>query len=251
MVELKAQKGLKDGFMVFSRGGGIGSQRSPYMWSGDQARQFEKLDDQLLAVVNSGLSGVPFMSFDMAGYAYNRTDYFSIGKEKESEIFARSVAFTAFLTQMQTHGDVRHAYEMTEEVQGIYRNFTRLHRELIPYMQKYSRVACQTGMPPVRHLVLNYPTDACVYDLIDEFMLGEALLVAPILTENTSMRDVYLPAGCWTNLLTGECVEGGKTVTVAANLGQIPVFLNNCSKDAKELLPIFEGQNWNQIKNWK
>ena len=118
-------------------------------------------------------------------------------------------------------------------------------------MQKYSKIACETGMPPVRHLVLNYPTDQNVYDLIDEFMLGEGLLVAPILAENTFERDVYLPAGCWTNLLTGECVEGGKTVTVAANLGQIPVFLNNDSKDAKELLPIFEGQNWNQIKNHK
>ena len=251
MLEFKAAKGLKDGFMVFTRGGGIGSQRSPYMWSGDQARQFDKLDDQLLAVVNSGLSGIPFMSFDMAGYAYNLIDYFTIGKEKESEIFARSVAFTAFLTQMQTHGDVRHAYEMTEEVKQIYRNFTRLHTELIPYMQKYSKIACDTGMPPVRHLVLNYPTDTAVYDMIDEFMLGEGLLVAPILAENTFERDVYLPAGSWTNLLTGECVEGGKTVRVAANLGQIPVFLNNCSCDVKDLLLVFEGQNWSQIKNFK
>ena len=64
-------------------------------------------------------------------------------------------------------------------------------------------------------------------------------------------REVYLPAGNWTNLLTGETLEGGKTLTVSANIGQIPVFLNNDSKDVKELLPVFEGQNWNQIKNHK
>jgi alpha-glucosidase (family GH31 glycosyl hydrolase) len=251
MLEHKAKKGLRDGFMVFSRGGGIGSQRNPYMWSGDQARQFEKLDDQLLAVVNSGLSGVPFMSFDMAGYAYTKEDYFTVGKERESEIFARSVAFTAFLTQMQTHGDVRHAYEMTEQVQQIYRNFTRLHGELLPYVQRYSRIACETGMPPVRHLVLNYPDDASVYDLNDEFMLGEGLLVAPILTENTFARDVYLPAGDWIDLLTGARIAGGRTVRSAASLGQIPVFLNLASRDAEELLCIFEGQNWRQIKNYR
>ncbi|MBQ9796478.1 MAG: glycoside hydrolase family 31 protein [Clostridia bacterium] len=251
MVELKAAKGLKDGFMVFTRGGGIGSQRNPYMWSGDQARDYAKLDDQLLATVNSGLSGLPYMSFDMAGYAYCGNNYFTIGLENESAIFARATEFTAFLTQMQTHGDVRHAYEMTEDVKQIYRNFTRLHTELIPYMQKYSKIACDTGMPPVRHLILQYMDDVNVQDLIDEFMLGEGLLVAPILTKDTFEREVYLPAGSWTDLLTGEVIEGGKTVVAKANLGQIPVYLNNDSKDVAELLPIFEGQNWNQIKNYK
>ena len=97
----------------------------------------------------------------MAGYSYGRDmDYYRLGKENESAIFARATEFTAFLTQMQTHGDVRHAFEMTEEVKQIYRNFTRLHTELIPYMQKYSRIACETGMPPVRHLVLKYMDDA-------------------------------------------------------------------------------------------
>ncbi len=251
MTEKREARGNKDGFMVFTRGGGIGSQRNPYMWSGDQARSFDKLDDQLLAVVNSGLSGLPFMSFDMAGYSYGRTNYFTIGKEYESEIFARAVEFTAFMTQMQTHGDVRHAYEMTEEVQRIYRNFTRLHKDLIPYMQKYSKIACDTGVPPVRHLVLNYPNDPSVYDMIDEFMLGEGLLVAPILAENTFERDVYLPAGSWTNMLTDEVVEGGRFVKVQASLGQIPVFLNNDSADADELRNVFMCQNWKEIKDHK
>jgi len=252
MIELKAKNGKKDGFMVFSRGGGIGSQRSPYMWAGDQGRTFDKLDDQLMATVNSGLSGIPFMSFDMAGYQYWGEDYHTIGREKESEIFARATEFTTFFSQMQTHGDVRHAYEMTEEVQQIYRTYMNLHTELIPYIQKYSKIACETGIPPVRHPVLKYTNDPGVRSLNDEFMLGDALLVAPVLEEQTFQREVYLPAGnTWTNLLTGEVVEGGKTVTVAANLGQVPVFMNNASADAAELASVFGGINWNAIKNWK
>ncbi len=250
MNELKEAKGLTDGFMVFSRGGGIGSQRSPYMWAGDQGRKFEKLDDQVMGTVNSGLSGIPYMSYDMAGYDYAGPGYFFTPVEKESEIFARATEFTAFMTNMQTHGDVRHAYQMTEEVQNIYRNFLKLHDELIPYMQKYSKIACDTGMPPVRHPVLKYPTDQNVYSMTDEFFLGDALLVAPILTEQTFEREVYLPAGSWTNLLTDEVIEGGKIVTVKANLGQIPVFLDNNSADAKELAPIFAGANWTAIKNF-
>ncbi len=249
MTELKETKGKTDGFMVFSRGGGIGSQRSPYLWAGDQGRAFEKLDDQLMAVVNCGLSAIPYMSFDMAGYAYAGTNYFDININKESEIFARGTEFTAFMTNMQTHGDVRHAYEMTAEVQDIYRNYLKLHSKLIPYMQKLSRIACDTGMAPVRHPVLEYPADKNVYSINDQFLLGDALLVAPILTEHTFEREVYLPAGAWIDLLTGESVEGGKTVTVKASLAQIPVFLNTKSADAASIAPIFDGEEWTAIKN--
>jgi hypothetical protein len=61
----------RGGFMVLTRGGGIGSGRNPYLWAGDQMRTWNKLDDQLLAVLNSGMSGMPFMSYDMGGYQYD------------------------------------------------------------------------------------------------------------------------------------------------------------------------------------
>ena len=250
MVELQQAKGNYDGFMVFTRGGGIGSQRNPYMWAGDQVRCFAKLGEQVRSVVNSGLSGVPYMSYDMAGYDYGGHSIFTMSQEKESKIFARAIEFTSFTTNIQTHGDVRHAYEMTEETKQIYRNFTKLHAELLPYMQKYSKIACDTGIPPVRHPVLQYPDDVNVYSLNEEFLLGEGLYVAPITVEDACERELYLPAGNWTNLLTGEKVTGGKKITVKANLGQIPLFLNNDSADAKELAPIFEGANWTAIKNF-
>jgi len=251
MLEKKQELGLPDGFMVLSRGGGIGSQRNPYMWAGDQTRTFEKIEDQYLAVVNSGLSGVPFMTYDMGGYQYQEHDgYFHMGEE-EGRVFARAVECTAFTTNIQTHGDVRQAFEMSDEVQDIYRNYTRLHQQLVPYIQKYSRVACQTGVPVVRHMVLEHADDALVYDVEDQFYLGDALLVAPILKDHAFERSVYLPAGSWTDLLTGEVIEGGKTVLAKANLGQIPVYLNNASEDVAELMPIFNGQNWERIKNHK
>nr|MBQ4320136.1 glycoside hydrolase family 31 protein [Clostridia bacterium] len=251
MLELRRASGIDDGFMVFTRGGGIGSQRSPYMWCGDQGRSFDKLDDQLLAVVNSGLSGIPFMSFDMAGYTYAGKDYFSVGRDYESAVFARAVEFTAFLTNMQTHGDVRHAYEMTEEVQNIYRNYLRLHDELMPYIGKYSRIASKTGIPPVRHPVLKYSDDKNVYSINDQFMLGDGLMVAPILTEDTYEREVYLPNGSWTDMLTGEVVEGGCTLKAKASLGQIPVYLDNsaCDEDADMLCEVFGGITWKVIRD--
>jgi len=251
MVEQKLAKNIPDGFVVLSRGGGIGSQRNPYIWEGDQARTFEKIEDQLICMINCGISGVPFITYDLAGYAYegNSDSFDKVPVEMESRIFARAIEFTAFSPNIQSHGDVRHAYEMTEETQQIYVNYTALHDKLIPYLQKYSKIACDTGMPIVRHMILQYQDDPNVYGLETQYMFGEALLVAPIVADGQTTKEVYLPEGEWLNLLTGETVSGGRTVTVQAELSQIPVFMNrNCSDEDEALLaPVFNGRTWRAI----
>ncbi len=261
MNELKEEKGMDDGFVVLSRGGGIGSQRNPYLWAGDQVRAFTKLDDQVRAVVNCGLSGVPFMTYDMAGYRYGFGD--KIGDERdgtnfadegsleyESAVFARAIAFTAFTSNIQTHGTVRNAYDLTEDAQQIYRNFTALHEDLMPYITELVDVACATGLPPVRHPVLHYQSNTIVRNLDLQFMLGDALMITPVLSEDPGEVKVYLPEGTWTNLLTGEVVQGDEYYKVSVNLGQIPVFLNNDSEAADEMREIFAGEAWTAIKNF-
>ena len=249
MNEKIAQRPDGNGFMVLSRGGGFGSQRNPYLWAGDQTRVFENLQTQITSILTAGLSGVPFMTYDMAGYSYPRViGYFDDGmRETESEIYARAIEYTAFTTCIQTHGDVRHLYELTEETQKIAKLYTALHNELMPYIQKLTQKACATGLSVVRHLVLGYPADKAVYDIIDEFTLGDALLVAPILTENTFAREVYLPAGSWTDLLTGEQLTGIKHIKVKAGMAQVPLFLNNDAEDAASLADIFAGKIWREI----
>ncbi len=261
MNELKIEKGMDDGFVVLSRGGGIGSQRNPYLWAGDQVRAFTKLDDQIKAVINCGLSGVPFMTYDMAGYRYgfgdkingqqDGTKYADEGSlEYESAVFARAIAFTAFTSNIQTHGTVRNAYELTEDAQQIYRNFTALHEALTPYITELVEVACSTGLPPVRHPILHYQSNVIVRNLQTQFMLGDALMITPVLSEDPGEVEVYLPEGSWTNLLTGDIVEGDNYYKVAVNLGQIPVFLNNDSADADALKAVFEGDAWTAIKSF-
>ena len=81
-------------------------------------------------------------------------------------------------------------------------------------------------------------------------MLGDGLMVAPILTEDTYEREVYLPNGSWTDMLTGEVIEGGCTVSAKASLGQIPVYLDNsaCDEDADMLCEVFGGITWKIIR---
>lgn len=286
MNEKTAKREGDEEFIVLTRGGGIGAQRNPYLWAGDQSRRFRNLKTQLAAVINSGISGVPFVTYDMGGYAYYGTSYhyyggqlalideedlgkFYLGDQKaaeeyESEIFVRALQFTAFGNMIQTHGDVRHLYQMTEEAQQIAALYSTLHEELADYLQELSQVACDTGMPMIRHMILEYQNDANVADIDDQFMYGDALLLAPILTCNTTTdergrtvldyasvitREVYLPAGEWIDLNTGETiVSEGMTITVDANLAKIPVYLNTASEYAEQLQEIFNGETWSAIK---
>ncbi|MBQ9797085.1 MAG: glycoside hydrolase family 31 protein [Clostridia bacterium] len=266
MNEKIAKRADGDGFMVLSRGGALGSQRNPYLWAGDQTRIFHNLQTQLTSVLTSGASGVPYMTYDMAGYGYPREGLF-FGNFKEvrdgnrlldfptresvidyeSEIFMRGTEYSAFTHCMQTHGDVRHLYDLTEQTQTVAALYTDLHRELLPYIQKVSRIASKSGMPVVRPMVLMYPADQNVHSMIDEFMLGDALLVAPVLTQGSVAREVYLPAGEWLDLISGKTLSGAQTLTVNAGLAQIPVFLNLASADATDLKQIFEGETWKKI----
>ena len=287
-AEMEKKAAIREGdtgFVVLTRGGGIGAQRNPYLWAGDQERRFQSLTTQLAAVINSGISGIPFMTYDMGGYAYAGSAYHYYGgqlatisdapgnfyladqqaaEEYESEIFVRALQFTVFGNLIQTHGYVRHVYQMTEEAQEIAALYNALHEELADHLQKLSKIACDTGMPMVRHMVLQYQNDTNVYDIDDQFMYGDGLLVAPILTCNTKKnadgktvldyasvvtREVYLPAGEWLDLNSGETIHSeGETIVVEANFAKIPVYLNLESADAEELQTIFAGETWTAIK---
>lgn len=288
MAEKTSVENGGDGFVLFTRGGGIGAQRAPYLWAGDQSRRFANLKTQLAAVINSGISGIPFMTYDMSGYSYYKTAYNFYGgqedsrhwpeeaqgsiylpdmqaaEEYESEIFVRGLQFTTFGNTIQTHGDVRHLYQMTDEAQEIAALYNSLHNELADYLQKMSKIACDTGMPMIRHMILEYQNDVNVVDIDNQFMYGDALLVAPILSCNVKRneqnrllhdyasevtRSVYLPAGEWIDLNTGEVIQStGKTITVTANMAKIPLYLNTASEYAAELQEIFAGETWTAIK---
>ncbi len=256
-----------DGGMCYSRGGGIGSQRAPYMWAGDQMRYWNGISFQLKAVLSSGLSGVSFMSYDMAGYQqgdvalHKRIDY-------EAPVFLRGTQFSAYTLCIQTHGrGIKRSYQFAKEypmldaegnevldsdgnpimidytyVTEIYRAYTKLHEHLTPYITKLCEEATLTGMPAMRHLVLEYGNDANVYEIEDEYMFGDAFLIAPILNDRDT-RDIYLPAGKWLDMNTGEEITvpaGGKWIRdYKAGLSELPSFFNEetDSEIARDLVP--------------
>ncbi|MBL8269928.1 DUF5110 domain-containing protein, partial [Steroidobacter sp.] len=83
-----------------------------------------------------------------------------------------------------------------------------------------------TGAPFMRALFMDFPNDPKVLNIGDQYMFGPAFLVAPVTEQGRESREVYLPAGSdWYNYWTGEKLAGGKTVTVAAPIDTIPLFV--------------------------
>ncbi len=240
-----------DGGLNFSRGGGIGSQRNPVMWGGDQTRQYDRLQWQINLMLSAGLSGIPFMSFDMSGYQYSGGKPSEI--DYEASVFVRGAQFSAFTATMQTMGKVLKPYDFAEYDDGngnhpyawateLYRAYTRLHEVLTPYITELYGEACADGSPITRHLVLGWQGDTNVYSINDEYMFGDAFLVAPELNGKTS-RDIYLPEGKWEDVNTGEVYTVGKEGKwlkgYSVAMTELPLFYNleSDSTVAKELLP--------------
>lgn len=230
------------GGVNFSRGGGIGAQRYPFVWAGDQRREFFFLKVVIRAALSLGLSGVPFVSWDMAGYqpSFNLRD-----RHREERVFIRGLEFTAFSANIQTHGKIKRPYDFDSHTKDVYRAYSHLHECLKPYLLEQSRVSCETGVPLMRHLFLYDPNDKKAADTEDEYMLGCGLLVAPVLKRKTR-RNIYLPAGRWINIFDGSEYEGGQTLkNYKVPLESIPVFrlagagsvcLETVLKNAKPLL---------------
>ena len=96
----------------------------------------------------------------------------------------------------------------------------------MPYIYSLGYQTWLTGAPFMRALPLDFPNDPKVADLRDEYMFGPAFLVAPVTEQGATSRQVYLPAGAdWYNYWTNERVKGGQTITVAAPIDTIPLFV--------------------------
>jgi alpha-D-xyloside xylohydrolase len=143
-------------------------------------------------------------------------------------LLARWLEFSAFSPMMEVLlGPKRTLWDdYSPEVVGIAQKYVAAHHDLIPYTRSAMYQATQDGMPIMRALVLAYPDDARLTDMWDEYLYGDALLVAPVTTAQTTERNVYLPAGKWMNYHDKQTVyAGGSTIKAAAPLGTIPVYV--------------------------
>ncbi len=122
-------------------------------------------------------------------------------------------------------GRPQEPWQFGEEVLSISRKYINLRYELLPYLYDLMRETELTGIPMVRPLVLEYEEDENARNRNDEFMLGDRMLIAPVVEQGARERMVYLPQGTWYDYWTGEKKEGKCFFVKEAPLDVCPVYV--------------------------
>jgi len=234
MMSQLFNKFAADGGLCWSRGGSTGAHLYPFVWCGDQLREFDSLKAILSAILSSGISGVPFMGHDLGGYIPANNG------DNDAEVFIRGVEFSCFTAAMSTHGKVTRPYDFPVPYVDIYRYYSKIRYLLRPYLIEQAEICSQTGLPLVRHLFLHYPDDCDCLNCDDQYLFGEDILVAPVLHDSRS-RSVILPPGKWYGLFDARTYQGKSELkNYPVPLNNIPVFIAATPK-SKVLKKIVAG----------
>lgn len=185
--------------VLFARSATCGGQKFPVHWGGDNSSTYDSMAETLRGGLSLGLCGFGFWSHDISGFIGTATP----------DLYKRWVAFGLLSSHSRLHGNdsLRTPWQFDQEAVDVLRFFNRLKTHLMPYLLDAAQEAHEHGWPMLRAMVLEFPDDpACRY-LDMQYMLGPALLVAPIFAPDGEVH-YYLPQGPWRNLLTGEVTDG-------------------------------------------
>ncbi|BCM71555.1 MULTISPECIES: glycoside hydrolase family 31 protein [Streptomyces] len=224
---------------LFSRSGWAGLQRYGGAWSGDVATGWPGLRASLSLVLGLGLCGVPYSGPDVGGF----------DGSPSPELYLRWFQLGAYLPLFRTHASLRagrrEPWEFGAEVLEHARVALLERRRLLPYFLTLAHLARRTGAPYVRPLWWGAPEDRALRDCEDTFLLGDGLLVAPVLDPGTDRRAVQLPRGRWYDTVTEEAHEGPGQILVDAPLSRIPVLAR-----AGAVLPVRGADGGLELEVW-
>lgn len=224
---------------VFSRSGWAGLQRYGGTWSGDVATGWPGLRASLALVMGLGLCGVPYSGPDVGGF----------DGSPSPELYLRWFQLGAYLPLFRTHASLRagrrEPWEFGPEVLEHARVALLERRRLLPYFMTLAHLARRTGTPYVRPLWWGIPEDRALRDCEDAFLLGDCLLVAPVLDPGADRRAVQLPRGRWYDTVTGRAYDGPGQILVDAPLSRIPVLAR-----AGAVLPVRGEDGGLELEVW-
>ncbi|SIQ87781.1 alpha-glucosidase [Rhizobium sp. RU35A] len=230
-----ASRGQTGDALFFMRAGFTGVQaHCPLLWGGDQSVDFSRHDGLVTVIcgaLSSGLLGNAYHHSDIGGY----TSLF--GNVRTGELIMRWAEMAAFTAVMRSHEGNRPRdnlqIDQDETVLAHFARMTTIYVHLAPYLKTLSAEAARTGLPVQRPLFLHHEEDRDTYAIQDAYLYGRDLLVAPVWQAGESERTVYLPKGeTWVHVWSGAAFDGGQTVTVAAPLGEPPVFARKGAEQA-------------------
>lgn len=213
------QRGLS-----FSRWAGWGDHRHPIHFSGDADTGFPMLAFEVPFTATAGNVGCFFWSHDIGGHMGGRNE----------ESYARWVQFGAVSPVLRSHSTRdpatdRRPWNYPLWAENSMRIAFHLRDTLFPYLYTSAAQTCRDTVPLIRPLYIDNPHTEPAYHNAQEFMLGDHLLAAPIVSAGVGpgrvgAQTVWFPGGTWYNAFTGERFAGGTNALVAADINEFPLY---------------------------
>jgi len=204
---------------LISRSGWAGNQRYAWNWTGDIETSWEGLKMTIATVLGMSLSGFPFIGPDIGGFSGTPT----------AELYTRWLQMAVFLPFCRTHSALttatREPWVFGEPYTTIIRRFLHLRYHLLPYLYTLAWEHTRSGAPIVRPLFWGNWEFADLWEVDDAFLLGDLLLVAPVLEEKATQREVTLPPGQWIHYWDDTTCTGPARITLHTPLEHIPVLV--------------------------
>lgn len=218
---------------VITRAAYAGTQKYATVWTGDNQSLWSHLQMMVPQLCNLGMSGFAFAGTDIGGF----------GADTTPELLTRWIEAAVFSPLFRNHsckGTRRQEpWQFGEEVVSIYRKYVKLRYQFLPYLYDLFYMGEQTGLPVMRPLVLHYPQDEQTFNLNSEFLVGDSLLVAPVLEQGATKKMVYLPQGDWYDYWTGEKISGDVWFIREAPIDTCPMYIR-----AGSMIPMYEEMSY-------
>jgi len=198
-------------------------------WNNDIPCNFGTMANSIPSGLNSTITGVPYWCTDIGGYWGNSVDFTTAANR---ELMTRWFQYGAFQPVFRIHGNCmsgqgKELYSTTWDAttRANLLLIDKLRYRLMPYLYSLGWMVTNNDYTPMRHLVMDFRTDANVKAIGNQYMFGPAFMVSPVTTQGATTRSVYLPAGTWYDFWTGATVAGGTSITASAPLNHIPLYI--------------------------
>ncbi|KAK2946051.1 putative Lysosomal alpha-glucosidase [Blattamonas nauphoetae] len=219
-----ALKSLRPGLrpFVLTRSSFVGAGRVNVKWLGDDSGTYQDMKDSIAGVITSGLFGIPYTGADIGGFLFSGSP----------ELLIRWTEMATFLYPFfRVHScesiPAHELFRFGEPYVSISRKYLHLRQTLQSYWYTLHHVSHDTGVPMVRSLSMEFPTDAAVRRIDTQAMLGSALLVSPALAEHQREVEAYVPEGRWFDFFRYDEVKVGqpRTAKFQCELDEVVVLL--------------------------
>ncbi len=228
---LKAADGRRP--FVITRACYAGTQKYSTVWTGDNHSIWAHLQMAIPQLCSLGLSGMPFAGTDLGGF----------GSDTTPELLARWVQFACFSPLFRNHSALgtrpQEPWRFGPETLDIYRRYVKLRYEWLPYFYDLFWEEQRTGAPILRPLAFHYPEEETARTCNDEFLVGDRVLVAPVVQQGARRRMVWLPRGEWYDYWTREKITGPAAFVREAPLELCPIYVK-----AGSVLPMALPQSY-------